>query len=99
MQVQDGPNINTNLDENTILEMEQIQIQFFEMEQIQIQILEMEQIQILGMEQIQMQILEMEQIQKYKNLRWSKPPQEQDILASDKFQLGQVCQFLYFLEL
>ena len=40
MQVQDGANINTNLDENTILEMEQIQIQFFEMEQIQIQILE-----------------------------------------------------------
>ena len=95
MQVQDGANINTNLDENTILEMEQIQIQFFEMEQIQIQILEMEQIriQILEMEQIQMQILEMEQIQKYKYLRWSKSPQEQDILASEKFQLGQVIVF------
>ena len=91
MQVQDGANVDTNLDKNTILEMEQIQIQFFEMEQIRIQ--------ILKMEQIQMQILEMEQIQKYKYLRWSKPPQEQDILTSDKFQLGQVCQFLYFLEL
>ena len=34
----------------------------------------------------------------YKYLRWSKPRLEQDILASDKFQLGQVCKFLYFSE-